>query len=197
MKVSSFSIIILLTISSIFFIPPIQCHQLPKLDLVKSICRKTPHYHLCVITLKSNIYALKHLTSNNDVSGFVRVTLKVVATRAPVILNQLHTIYAQTKDTRLKAALDNCIASYTKISKELVPQAQKCVDKGDYNGVKQSATTAESLADSCGKKCNGTTSSAVVSQLGDSNQHVKNMCAITVSLVTQSSQSTHQTIRFF
>ena len=192
MKVSNISIIILLTISSIFFIPPIQSHQPPKLDLIKSICRATPHYHLCVITLKSNLYAVKYIASNTDISGFVRVTLKVVATRAPVILMQLQTVQAQTKDTQLKAALDICIASYTKISEELVPQAQKCVDKGDYNGVKQNATTAGNLADSCAKKCNGATSSAVLSQLGDSNQYVKNMCAITVSIATQFSQSTHQ-----
>jgi pectinesterase inhibitor-like protein len=192
MKVSSFSTIIFLTIiSSIFLIPPIQCHQ-PKLDLVEQICRKTPHYHLCLLTLKSNPYS-QHLTSNTDISGFVRITLEVVAARAPVILEQLRNVYAQTEHTQLKAALDSCIASYTKISKELVPQAQKCVDKGDYNGVKQSAYTAGNLADSCEKKCNGTTSSAI-SPLGDSNKYVKNMCAITVSIVTKLPKSIHQTL---
>jgi len=60
---------------------------------------------------------------------------------------------------------------------------QKCVDKGYYNGVKQSAYTAGNLADSCEKKCNGTTNSAVASQLGDSNQYVKNMCKLQSTLL--------------
>ncbi|AES64956.1 putative pectinesterase inhibitor domain-containing protein [Medicago truncatula] len=90
---------------------------------------------------------------------------------------------------RLKAALDNCIASYTKISKELVPQAQKCVDKSDYNGVKQSATTAGNNWLILVRR-----NAMAISPLGDSNQYVKNMCAITVSIVTKLPKSIHQTL---
>jgi len=46
-----------------------------------------------------------------------------VAAIAQVILEHLCNVYAQTKHTQLKAALDSCITSYTKIWKELVPEA--------------------------------------------------------------------------
>ncbi|XP_004486537.1 uncharacterized protein [Cicer arietinum] len=191
MKVSSFSIIIFFTIIS--SIQPIQCN-LPMSGSIEQICRKTPHYHLCLITLKSNLYSQQFTqTQSVDISGYVRVTLEVVAAKAPLILEQLHEVYAQTQHTQLKNALDSCITSYTKISKELIPQALNCVDKRDYNGVKQSAYVAGNLAASCEKKCYGTTSSSA-SPLGDNNQYVQDMCQITASIVTKFGHSQHQTL---
>jgi pectinesterase inhibitor-like protein len=193
MKVSSFStMIILLTISSILFIQPIQCAR-PNQDLVLEICQKSPNYSLCLITLKSNLNT-HHLDSNaNDVSGFARITLEVIAARAPLILRQLQNVDAQTDHTQLKSCVDSCITSYTKISNELMPQALDFVDKGNLNGAKENAAQAGNLADSCEKNCNGSTSTAV-SPIGDGNQYVQDMCAITVSMITNFPQSNHQTL---
>ncbi|XP_058728001.1 cell wall / vacuolar inhibitor of fructosidase 1-like [Vicia villosa] len=190
MKVSSFStMIILLTIFSIFFTQPIQCHS-PMPDLIEDVCQKTPHYHLCLVTLKSNLYA-HHLKSHEDISGFVRIILQVVAARAPVVLEQIQDIYKQTDHTQLKIALDNCITTYSKITKEIIPQALQCNEKSDNVGVKEKVTMAESLAESCEQKCKGTTSSGV-SPLGDSSEFVQNMCSIAASIASmpQSKKST-------
>ncbi|CAL5184259.1 unnamed protein product [Lathyrus oleraceus] len=179
MKVSSFSnMIILLTISSIFFIQSIQCVP----DKIDNVCQKTPHYQLCLLTLKSNLYSHR-LKTNQDISEFVRVTLQVIAARAPAVLEQIRDIDAQTDHTQLKTALDDCMIAYGKITKEIIPQALNYVDKRDYVGVKERANFAGSLAESCEKKCKGTTSSGV-SPLGDNSQFVQNMCSIAASIAS-------------
>ncbi|KAL5097834.1 hypothetical protein RYX36_002161 [Vicia faba] len=188
MKVSSFStMIILLTISSIFSMQPIQCHS-PTPDMIEDVCKKTSQYQLCLITLKSNLYS-HHLKSHEDIPGFVRITLQVIAARAPVVLEQIQDVYLQTDHTQLKAALDNCITAYVKITKELIPQAQQCLDKGDTIGVKEKATFAGTLAGSCEQKCKGTTTSGI-SPLGDSGEFVQNMCSIAASIAS-TPQPTH------
>ncbi|CAJ2662535.1 unnamed protein product [Trifolium pratense] len=202
MKVSSFStMIILVTISFIFFIPPIQCARPnPDSDLVQQICQKSPNYSLCLITLRSDVNSNANLDSNinphksnEDVSTFAHKILEVVAAKAPLILRQLQNSDAQTDHTQLKSCLDSCITSYTKISNELMPQALEFVDKGDLNSAKENANITGNLAEACEKDCSGTTS-ATISPIGDGNQYVQDMCAIIVSMITNFPQSNQQTL---
>lgn len=190
MKLSSFSTIILLhlTTSSIFFIPPIQC-TLHRPTLVEQICRKTPNYHLCVFTLKSHSRS-QHGQSRVDIAGFARTALQAVAVNASAALKYVHKVYGQTSDIKMKTALGNCIASYTKIVKVHLPEALNCVYRGDYKGVKSGVYAVGNLAISCENKCKATTSSP----LRDSNRYVQNLCGIAVSIANYLPQAKHQTL---
>ena len=190
MKLSGVSTIILLHMatSSIFFIPPIQC-TLPQPGLVETLCRKTPHYHLCVFTLKSHLRPLQR-RSSADIAGLARIALEVVAANASATLDYVQKVHAQTNDTQLKTSLESCTASYTKMVKELLPEALSCMDKADYKGVKRNAYTAGNLAGSCENKCKEG-SSAVMT---DANIYAQNLCTIVVSIVSKLPQSAHQTL---
>ncbi|CAJ2662536.1 unnamed protein product [Trifolium pratense] len=193
MKVSCFStMIILMTLSSIFFIPPIQC-TLSNQDLVQEICQKTPNSQLCLLTLRSNLNSQHYKSDVEDVSKFAHITLEVIAARAPLILRQLQSIDEQTDHTPLKNCVDSCIISYTKITNEIMPQAIELAHKGDLNGAKEKATLVQNLAYSCEKDCSGSISGEV-SPVGDSNQYVQDMCEITVSMITNFPKSNQQTV---
>ncbi|XP_061350373.1 uncharacterized protein LOC133295545 [Gastrolobium bilobum] len=191
MKYSSFSPIMLIHLAtlSIFFIPQIQC-TIPKTRLVDQICRKTPHYHLCVLTLNSHLQYSQHRRSSVDIASCARTTIEIVAANASATLQHVHKVYMQTNDPQEKNALASCTASYTKIVKVLLPEAITCMDKGDYKGVKQGVFIAGNLALSCEKKCKDTNTSS----LKDSNRYVENLCAVAVSIVTKLAQTKPQTL---
>ncbi|XP_057430927.1 cell wall / vacuolar inhibitor of fructosidase 1-like [Lotus japonicus] len=187
MKFSSISTIIL--ISSLLMIAPIQCHFQP--SLIENICRTTPHYHLCVLTLKTQQIVI------HDMASCARVILKVMIARAPVVLERIQTVLAAANnEPQLKTAMDSCSNFYTQITKELLPKALSCMEKGDYKGAQQGADAAGKLAASCASKCNNKTggSAGATSPLGDSNLYVQNMCSITVSITKQlgQTQANHQ-----
>lgn len=75
MKHTSFSTIFspYLAISLILFIPPIQSTH-SHTSLLEQICRQSPHYHLCIMTLRSSI----NHRSKEDIVGFARLTLEML-----------------------------------------------------------------------------------------------------------------------
>ncbi|KAL1320763.1 hypothetical protein HN51_065466 [Arachis hypogaea] len=190
MKLSTFSTIIALhfAISCLFLIQPIQS-TIPKPGLLETVCRETPHHYLCVFILKSHLQPLQ-LRSGVDVAGFARIALEVVAANASATIDRIKEIQKQSEDKKLKSSLESCIVSYTKIVNVLLPQALKCMDKGDYSCANRNAFIAGTLAGSCEKKCKES-SSAVMT---DTNIYMQNICSIAVSIITKMPQSVHQTL---
>ncbi|KAE9599215.1 hypothetical protein Lal_00044077 [Lupinus albus] len=193
MKLSSFSTIILfhLATSSIYFISPIQC-TLNRPSLVEQICRKTPHYNLCVSTLKSHLVS-QHGPSRVNIEGFARTTLQAIAVNASAALKHVHKVFEQTNDKQMRIALDSCIASYNNIVKVLLPEAISCINNGDNKGVKSGASAIANLVISCENKCMAKTNSPMTY----SNQYVQNLCAIAASIVNYLPQAHHQGLHRF
>lgn len=176
MKLKSISTFVLLyiTISSIFFIPPIQS-TLSHTSLLDQICRQSPHYHLCVMTLQSSI----HHRSKEDIIGFARLALHIVNANASATLQHAHKLYVQTKDPQVKWALEGCLASYNMIVKVHLREALTAINNGEYKVVKQKTYAAGIQASSCSNKFKNQASSP----LRDSSRYMYNLCAITVSIV--------------
>ncbi|KAL2338932.1 hypothetical protein Fmac_013378 [Flemingia macrophylla] len=173
---SSSKNILLYLITLIFFVTPSQS-ILSHTSLLEQICRQSPHYHLCAMTLRSSI----HHRSKEDIAGFARLTLEIVNANATITLERIDKVYAQIEDPKLKKALKYCIGSYNMIVKSLLQEALNAMDKGDYKVVQQKAYVAILEAESCNNKFNN----LVTSPLRDTNRYVQNLCAITMSIVNK------------
>lgn len=178
MKHTKFSTIfsIHLAISLILFIPPIQS-TLSHTSLLEQICRQSPHYHLCIMTLRSSI----NHRSKEDIVGFARLTLEIVNANASITLQHIQKGNIQTRDPQQKRALEDCLASYNMIVNVHLREALNAMNKGDFKVVKQRAYAAGVEAESCDSKFK----SSSIAPLRDTNRYVQNLCSITMSIVNR------------
>lgn len=172
-------IILHLVTSLVFFVPPIQS-KLSHTSLLEQICRQSPHYHLCVMTLRSSI---DH-RSKEDIAGFARLTLEIVNANASTTLENIQKVYVKTGDPKLKEALKYCLVSYNVIVKEHLREALNAMNEGDYKVVEQKAYVAIMEAGSCNNKVKN----LAIPPLRDTNRYVQNLCAITMSIVNKLNQ---------
>lgn len=175
MILASFSTFILLqlSISLGFFVPPIQS-ILSHTSLLEQICRQSPHYHLCVMTLRSSI----HHRSKADIAGFAHLTLEIVNANASITLEHIPKFHGQTEDPKLKMALKDCLVSYNTIVKVHLREALNAMDVGDYRAVQQKAYVTIIEAESCNTKFRN----LATSPLRDTNRYVQNLCAMAISI---------------
>ncbi|KAK7388019.1 hypothetical protein VNO78_22820 [Psophocarpus tetragonolobus] len=165
-----------LVASLLFFIPPIQS-ILSHTSLLEQICRQSPNYHLCVMTLRSSI----HHKSKADIAGFAHLTLEIVYANASITLERLHKIYVQTDDPKLKMALKDCLVSYNLIVKTYLRNALNALQNGDYKVVQQKTSITIIEVESCNNKFRN----LATSPLRDTNIYVQNLCSITMSIVNK------------
>ena len=137
------------------------------------------------MTLRSSI----HHRSKADIVGFARLILEIANANASVALEHAHKVYEQTRDPKLKAALEDSLASYNMVVKVYLREALNAMDKGDYNVVKHRAHAAGIQAESCEKKFRN----MIDTPLRDSNRYVRNLCAIAVSIVNKLLQANKPT----
>nr|KYP52613.1 Pectinesterase inhibitor [Cajanus cajan] len=171
---SSNIVLLYLAILLALFVPPSQS-ILSHTSLLEQICRQSPHYHLCVITLRSSI----HHRSKEDIVGFARLTLEIVNANATITLEHIDKICMQAGNPKLKKALKNCNVSYNMIVKVHLQEALNAMNKGDYKDVQQKAYVAILEAESCNNKFKN----LPTSPLRDTNRYVQNLCSITMSIV--------------
>lgn len=177
--IASFSTIIFLHLATslVFFVSPIQYSTLSHTSLLEQICRQSPHYHLCTMSLRSSI----NHRSKADIAGFARLTLEIVNANASITLKHIHRGYVQTMDPRQRENLEGCLASYNMIVKVHLREALNAMNRYDYKVVKQRAYAAGIQAESCGKKFKN----SATSPLRDTNRYVQNLFAITMSIVNK------------
>ncbi|KAK7363453.1 hypothetical protein VNO77_05597 [Canavalia gladiata] len=173
---TSFSTIFLLHLgtSLVFFIPPIES-TLSHTSLLEQICRQSPHYHLCVMTLRSSI----HHRSKADVAGFARLTLEIAYANASVTIENIRKVYVQIRDNEQKGVLEDCFASYNRIVKVHLREALNAMGKSDYKVARQRVYAAGIQAESCNSKIKN----PINFPLRDTNRYMINLCAISLSII--------------
>lgn len=183
MKLTSFSTIILLQLSTSFilFIPQIQS-TLSHTSLLEQICRQSPHYHLCIMTLRSSI----NHRSKEDIAGFARLTLEIVKANASIALERIHERFVQSRDPKV---FEDCLASYNMIVKVHLREALNAMNRGDHKVVKQKAYGAGIEAEACNNKIKNLKTLS----LRDTNRYVQNLCAITRTIVNNLLQPNQRT----
>lgn len=160
----------------IILIPPIQS-TLSHTSLLEQICRQSPHYHLCTITLRSSI----NHRSKEDIIGFARLALRIVNANATITLNHIKKGYMQTTCPMEKEAIKDCLASYNMIVNVHLHEALNALNKHDYKIVKQRAYVAGIQAETCDNKFKN----SIRKPLKDTNRYVQNLCAIIMSIVNK------------
>ncbi|KAK7259872.1 hypothetical protein RIF29_25487 [Crotalaria pallida] len=178
MKLKSCSTLVpfYLAFLSTSFIPPTQS-TLSHTSLLDQICRQSPHYHSCIMTLQSSI----HHRSKDDIAGFAHLALEIVNAHASVTFECVTKLYVQNKNLQVNQTFESCVALYNMIVKIHLPEAVVAMEKGDYNVAKQKAYVAAIQASSC----ENTFSNSNSSSLRDSNRYVYNLCAIIVSIINK------------
>ncbi|RHN64393.1 putative pectinesterase inhibitor domain, Cell wall/vacuolar inhibitor of fructosidase [Medicago truncatula] len=169
----------------IILIPSVQS-TLSHTSLLEQICRQSPHYHLCTMTLRSSI----NHRSKEDIAGFARLTLEIVKANASLTLEHVQKGYIQqTNGLEQKRAMRDCIALYNMIVNVHLREALNAMEKYDYKIVKQRVYAASIQAEICENKFKN----SLTKPLKDTNRYVQNLCIIAASIVNKLLLQNHLT----
>ncbi|KAJ4836093.1 hypothetical protein Tsubulata_029659 [Turnera subulata] len=161
---SSLSIIIILVLSS--SIPSIQCG-----DLIDQICKKTPFYDLCVLSLQPN--------TATDVKTLASTMANLVLSNATDTLNYIQQLIKQAPDPDQQRLLADCAEVYIPVVKYNLPQAINALLRGRFGFAKYVISDTRKQADQCEKGFSGSNKSP----LTDRNKLLGNLCDVALAIL--------------
>ncbi|XP_057958254.1 cell wall / vacuolar inhibitor of fructosidase 1-like [Malania oleifera] len=145
------------------------------LNLIRSTCKQTPNYALCVSTLCSNPKS----SAAGDVASLTLIMVDAVKAAASDALNLINQLTRKgSRDPAVRKNLADCADEYDAILKADVPVAVEALTKGDYKFAEEGATDAANEAEFCEKGFGQGRS-----PLTRKNKRVHDLGAVTASMV--------------
>lgn len=145
--------------------------RVPSADLIDQICKKTPFYDLCVLSLKPN--------TGTDVQGLASKMANLVLSNATNTLDYIQGLIKQADDPQLEHALADCAELYIPVVKYNLPQAIDALVRGRYGFASYVIADAGKQADACEKGFSGSNNSP----LTDRNKLLSNLCGVAVAII--------------
>ncbi|KAF4354318.1 hypothetical protein G4B88_007447, partial [Cannabis sativa] len=119
-------------------------------DLIEQTCKKTPHYDLCVSTLKSNPES-----SDSDLRGLAHIMVDTVLSKASDTLNFIRALLKQAPDENLEKSLAYCAELYIPVVKYSLPQVIDALTGGHFGFANYGISDAAKQAQACEKTFSG------------------------------------------
>lgn len=165
-SVSSLSILLLYILLLSSPLPLTQCG-----DLVDQICKKTPFYDLCVLSLQPN--------SGADVKSLASKMANLVLSNVTDTLNFIQGLLKEATGTSLERPLADCAELYIPVVKYNLPQAIDALIRGRYGFANYVFSDVSKQADACEKNFSGENESP----LTDRNKLISNLCDVAVAII--------------
>nr|AGX27452.1 cell wall and vascular inhibitor of beta-fructosidase [Populus angustifolia]AGX27453.1 cell wall and vascular inhibitor of beta-fructosidase [Populus angustifolia]AGX27454.1 cell wall and vascular inhibitor of beta-fructosidase [Populus angustifolia]AGX27455.1 cell wall and vascular inhibitor of beta-fructosidase [Populus angustifolia]AGX27456.1 cell wall and vascular inhibitor of beta-fructosidase [Populus angustifolia] len=165
-SVSSLSILLLYILLLSAPLPLTQCG-----DLVGQICKKTPFYDLCVLSLQPN--------SGTDVKTLASKMANLVLSNVTDTLSFIQGLVKQETGTSLERPLADCAELYIPVVKYNLPQAIDSLIRGRYGFANYVFSDVSKQADACEKNFSGEDESP----LTDRNKLISNLCDVAVAII--------------
>ncbi|XP_011019524.1 PREDICTED: uncharacterized protein LOC105122226 [Populus euphratica] len=165
-SVSSLSILLLYTLLLSAPLPLTQCG-----DLVDKICKKTPFYDLCVLSLQPN--------SGTDVKSLASKMANLVLSNVTDTLNFIQGLVKQETGTSLERPLAECAELYIPVVKYNLPQAIDALIRGRYGFANYVFSDVSKQADACEKHFSGENESP----LTERNKLISNLSDVAVAII--------------
>ncbi|XP_050219991.1 cell wall / vacuolar inhibitor of fructosidase 1-like [Mercurialis annua] len=161
---------LLLLLLLLFLLPPL----IRTNDMIDKTCKKTPHYDLCISSLRSNAQ-----NSDTDVKGLASVMANITLFNATETLHYLLQLINRNTDAELERQLTYCAEAYIPIVDYILPQAIDAILNCQFGFAKYGIAYAENEARACEDKISG----SVKLDFVEMNRVMQKLCDICVAII--------------